>query len=258
MNPRAATALSSIATLFAVACAAYLLADFAHEGLGHGGACLVLGGKSLLLTTTTQHCSTQSRLIDGAGPVSGIAIALLAWLWLRFTPPRSPPLRVLLCLTFAYAAFWNFGYLIKSGLLDQGDWAFVIAGLEPAAAWHAGLVVMGVVLYALAMRMLSTVVRAKLTSPSGLRPFAFALITYLTAGALSALGALFDPRGLSTILTDALPSSLGSIGLVWVGWVMQSRNPELRIAIPSSPAFMAVGLAAAMIFVAVLGPGLRF
>ena len=257
MSARAA-AIGTVVTLSAVACAAYLLADFAHEGLGHGGACLALGGKLILLSTTNQICSIQSRLIDGAGPVSGIAVALLAWLWLRFAPPRSIASRALLCLTFAYAAFWNFGYFLKSGLLDQGDWAFVIAGFEPAMAWHVGLIVFGVVLYAVAMRMLGAVIRGSLASASGLRPIAFALTAYLAAGALSAIGAFFDPRGPATILTDGLPSSLGSIGLVWVGWMMGRRSPELRIAIPPSPAWIAVGLASAIFFVAILGPGLRF
>ena len=257
MSARSST-VGTIVTLSAVACAAYLLADFAHEGLGHGGACLALGRKLILLSTTYQICSAQSRLIDGAGPVSGIAVALLAWAWLRFAPPRSIASRVFLCLTFAYAAFWNFGYFLKSGLLDQGDWAFVIAGLQPAAAWHAGLIVLGVLLYVVAMRMLGAILRESLASASGLRPFAFALTAYLAAGALSALGAFFDPRGSATILTDGLPSSLGSIGLVWVGWVIGKRSPELRIAIPPSPAWIAVGLASAVFFVAILGPGLRF
>jgi hypothetical protein len=254
------------ATLVAVACAAYLAADVAHEALGHGGACLALGGKLILLSTTYADCSVRSRLIDGAGPVVGIAVALLAWAWLRFATPRSQASRasqasrVFLCLVFAFAIFWNVGYMMKSGLTDQGDWAFVINGLEPSFAWHAALTVLGLVLYIVAMRMLTAAIVATLPAgeAAGWRPLAFALTAYLTAGLLSAAGAFFDPRGPSTILTDALPSSLGAIGLVWVGWVMNKRRPDFRIAAPTSLVWMAAGVASAAVFIAVLGPGLRF
>jgi hypothetical protein len=251
--------LGSVVTLLAVACAAYLVADVAHEGLGHGGACLLAGGKSLVLSTTYQYCSVPSRLIDGAGPIIGIVVALLAWAWLRFAPPRAAPQRAFLCLVFAFAIFWNVGYMVKSGLTDQGDWAFVIRGLRPAAAWHAGLTILGIVLYAIAMRLSGAVIRRTLAiGPSGIAPFGFALTALLAAGALSAAAAIFDPRGASTILTDALPSSLGSVGLIWVGWIIGKRSPDLRIALPASPAWIAAGLVSAIFFVAVLGPGLRF
>jgi hypothetical protein len=252
--------VGSVVTLLAIACAAYLVADVAHEGLGHGGACLALGGKLILLTTTFEDCSIRSRLIDGAGPVVGIAVALLTWAWLRFTRPASIAARTFLCLTFAFAVFWNVGYMIKSGLTDQGDWAFVIKGLEPSIAWHAALTVLGIVLYALAMRMLSMAIAGNLSAGDapGQRPLALALTAYLTAGLLSAAAATFDPRGPATILTDALPSSLGSIGLIWVGWIMNKRRPDFRITALRSPAWMVVGFASAAFFVAVLGPGLRF
>ena len=254
-----APSLGSVVTLLAAACAAYVAADVAHEGLGHGGACLALGGKLILLTTTFEDCTIRARLIDGAGPVAGIVVALLAWAKLRLAPPRSGASRVFLALVFAFAAFWNVGYMVKSGLTDQGDWAFVIAGLEPGMAWHAGLTILGIVLYVLAMRMSGAVMRTALASEaSSMRPFGFALTAILAAGLLSAAAATFDPRGPATILTDALPSSLGSFGLVWVGWLMNKRDPGLRVAIPSSPGWIAAGIASAVFFVAVLGPGLRF
>jgi hypothetical protein len=252
--------IAAVAALLAVACAAYGVADVAHEGLGHGGACLALGGKLIVLSTTFEDCSIHARLIDGAGPVAGIIVALLAWIWLRFAPPRLPASRVFLCLIFAFAIFWNVGYMVKSGLLDQGDWAFVIAGLEPSAVWHAGLTILGVGLYVAAMRMLSAAIVRNLPAGGGVgqRPLAFTLTAYLAAGLLSAAAALFDPRGASTILSDALPSSLGSIGLVWVGFTMNKRRPEFRVATSSSPLWIAAGLASAVFFVVVLGPGLRF
>jgi hypothetical protein len=247
-----------VATIAAIACAAYLAADVAHEGLGHGGMCAALGGHINLVSTTYADCSIRSHLIDGAGPVTGIVMALLAWAWLRFAPPRGQGARLVLSLLFAFAIFWNVGYMLKSGLTDKGDWAFVIAGLQPALAWHVGLTVAGVLLYAAAMRQMAWLMIARLGGGEGTRPFAFTGIAYLAAALLSAAGALFDPRGAGTILTDALPSSLGSVGLIWTGFLLQRQSPALRFAVPFSSPWLALGLASGALFVALLGPGLRF
>jgi hypothetical protein len=234
-------------TLVAIAFAAYGFADIAHETLGHGGACLLSGGRSLLVDTTFQDCSLRSRWIDGAGPAMGIAVALSAWLGARRV--RGENLRIFLVLVFAFAAFWNVGYLIKSGLSRTGDWHFLIEGLEPSGAWHIGLAVAGVVLYIAAMRMLA---RAWPTG-EGMRSGAFSLIAYGAAAVLAAAAACFDPRGTQTILSDALPSSLGAIGLPLVGL---RRSGD--VAVQPSTIWVAAGLASAAAFVAMLGPGLRF
>lgn len=236
-------------TLIAIAFAAYFVADIAHEGLGHGGACLALGGRVLMLDTTFEDCSIRARLIDGAGPVTAILVALLSWTWLRYAPPRASAARIFLCLVFAFAGFWNVGYLIKSGLTYSGDWHFVVEGLQPAAAWHIGLAVVGVALYAGAMRMLAQVWPAG----DGMTSRAFAISAYLAAAILSAAAGALDPRGAAIVLSDALPSSLASIGLVLVG----SRQTA-QAAVTPSALWIAAGLACAVVFVALLGPGLRF
>jgi len=247
-----------LATLIAAAAAAYGAADLAHEGLGHGGACLALGGQLRTLSTTYADCAISSRVIDGAGPVAGIAVALIAWIWLRWTPPRAYAARAFLCCLYSFAIFWNVGYLVKSGLFDAGDWAYVIRGLQPVVFWHVVLVVGGGVLYAIAMRLLAQVMRNELSGPGKRTPRAFALIAYGTAAVLSVAAAAFDPRGPSTILNDALPSSLGAVGLAYVGWMMGRREPDLRLAETGSVGWMLSGLIAAGLFVGVLGPGLRF
>ncbi len=226
-------AFGGLVTLAAMACAAFLTANVAHEGLGHGGMCVALGGQINFVSTTYEDCSIRSHMIDGAGPVAGIIVALLAWAWLRFAPPRGQGARLFLALTFAFAIFWNVGYMIKSGLTDQGDWAFVIAGLQPAAAWHVALTAIGVALYAIAIRALGWLMFTRLGG-EGERPFSLALIAYLTAVLLSVAGAWFDPRGAATIFSDALPESLGAVGLIWAGFVLQRRVPEFRMAAPFS------------------------
>jgi hypothetical protein len=239
--------LSRALTLIAIAFAAYLVADIAHEGLGHGGTCMALGGRMLLLDTTYEDCSIHSRWIDLAGPMIGLAVALLAWAGAY--KARLANLKVFCALLFAFAAFWNLGYMLKSGLTHSGDWHFAILGLEPEGVWHAALAVAGIALYVAAMRLLAAVWPSGGDMPSS----RFAIIAYAAAAVLSAAGGLLDPRGPETVLTDALPSSLGSIGLVLVG--LRRRG---GVTLPVSWAWIAAGAVSAVVFVRLLGPGVRF
>ena len=237
---------TSVLTLIAIACCAYAVADLAHETLGHGGACLASGGKVLLIDTTFEDCSVHSRWIDGAGPLTGIAVALLAWLGARNA--KTANWRVFLMLLFADAMFWNIGYMLKSGMASAGDWHFLIEGLQPANAWHIGLAVAGFALYIAAIRMLARVWPAG----RGLSSGQFAVIAYLTAAVLSAAAGFLDPRGPHTILGDALPSSLAAVGLPLVG-----LRQLTEVGITPSSAWMIAGAISAVVFVAILGPGIK-
>jgi hypothetical protein len=250
----------SVLTLCACAFAAYALADIAHETIGHGGMCALLGGKIVYVSTTFEDCSIRSWIIDGAGPVGGIAMALLFWSWLAIAAPASAAGRAFLCLGFGFAAFWNFGYLIKSGLTDQGDWAFVIKGLAPFAAWHAGIAIAGIALYVASIHVLARLLARHLacTGPGALKPFAFSLGAFVAAIFLACAAAYADPRGPGTILSDALPSSAGAVGLPLAGSFLQRDAASLRLAVPASTGWTVAGIAAAAAFVALLGPGLTF
>ena len=249
-----------LATLIAIAYAAYFAADIAHEALGHGGMCLALGGRLIFLSTTFEDCSIHSRLIDGAGPMAGIVVAILAWIWLRRRPPHDQNMRAFLLLTFAFAIYWNVFYLIRSGITDQGDWAFVIAGLEPKLVWHGAMTIMGVVLYGIATRATAASLRTDFveSAGAGISPFGFAMTAFVAAVILSAIAAQFDSRPVAPNLIDKLPSALAALGLVWAGWTTSRATPELRMAIPQSLTWTTIGAASAILFVMVLGPGLRF
>ena len=139
--------------------------------------------------------------------------------------------------------------MIKSGLMYDGDWHFVIANLQPAAAWHIGLAILGIVLYIVAMRMLVRIWPAgeDMTSSS------FALIAYLAAAALSAAGGAFDPSGHGAILTDALPS----LARIDRPSCLVGLRRTAAWTVPVSAGWIGAGLLSAVIFVAVLGPGIR-
>jgi hypothetical protein len=216
----------------------------------------------LLLSSTYEECSLRSPLIDGAGPMAGIVVAILFYLVLRLKPPKSGATRAFLLLGFAFTAFWNFGYMIKSGIYDTGDWAFVIAGLHPAIVWRTVQTILGIVFYAVTMRLLTTSLRrdfaADEPSPSDQTPFAFAALAFGTAVIAASVAGIFDPRGMQTVWRDAAPSALAAIGLIRVGYRTAKANPAARIAIAALPTWIAIGGLSAVVLIAILGPGLRF
>ncbi len=212
----------------------------------------------LSLSTTYEGCSIHTRWIDAAGPLMGLVVAMLARVWIWVTPPRSQNMRAFLCLLFAFTAFWNVGYLVESGILYRGDWRFVIEGLRPVAVWRAGLVVGGISLYIVAMRTLGALLAGSFGPGAGWRPQVFGLIALLVASALAAAGGAVDPRGSAIMLTDALPAALSSFGLVWVGFIVHRRLGSLRIETSPSPVWIVTGIFCTVVFIGVLGPGLRF
>ena len=46
-------------TIAAIAMVATVIADFIHEGLGHGGMCAATGGQPLVLSTVHFECSAE-------------------------------------------------------------------------------------------------------------------------------------------------------------------------------------------------------
>lgn len=55
-------------TVAALGLLAMCLVTFAHEAVGHGGVCLLLGGHIRLLTSSVFRCDISSRWVDAGGP----------------------------------------------------------------------------------------------------------------------------------------------------------------------------------------------
>src|SRR2546427_355944 len=64
---RPAGRLLDVPTVVAIAIVAYVLADVLHEAVGHGGACVLTGGKPLVLSTVHFDCGGDSRWVAAAG-----------------------------------------------------------------------------------------------------------------------------------------------------------------------------------------------
>ena len=77
------------ATLVAVAVLAYALANLVHEGLGHGGTCLLAGGRPLALSATHFEedpgslTASAGKWVSAGGTLANVAFGVLALVALR-------------------------------------------------------------------------------------------------------------------------------------------------------------------------------
>jgi hypothetical protein len=229
-------------TLIAIGVVSYIFADLCHEALGHALVCLITGGKVLVLTSVFFRSDPGSRLVDAAGPCANLLAGAVLLMALARARKVSLPTRLFLVFAMAFNFFWGAGYFLYSGVADEGDWALVIRGLPAPMFWRAALVVLGLVGYSLATRLVARAVGG-FAGGSDIRRLV--LIPYVAAGVAACLAALFDrgdPSGalagaaretfLANVVMLALPGSVarragvGAPDGIYVarslGWIMGS------------------------------------
>lgn len=130
---------------------------FDHEALGHGGACLLLGGHIRLLTSSLFRCDIPSEWIDPAGPGMNLFIGLSALIARIFIPLRFSKTRLFLILVTAFSFFWEGGYLIHAMHRQNGDLYFfarsLLANVTVADRWIGAA--LGLALYLATVRLTS-------------------------------------------------------------------------------------------------------
>jgi len=73
------TTKPDLLTIAAIAIAATVIADFIHEGIGHGGMCVATGGQPLALSTVHFECSADTRLVAAGGTLANLIFGALFW-----------------------------------------------------------------------------------------------------------------------------------------------------------------------------------
>jgi len=237
-----------ILTIIAIAIVAYALANVIHEGLGHGGACLLVGGRPIELSSLHFRCEADSKFVSSAGCIANVIAAFVALMFFRRRPSFFLWLFTTINLLMAS------GYLLFSGVMRVGDWVNVCRDLPPIV-WRPALAIIGAGLYFLVARY-SARLLAPLAGRDGARRMT--LIPYFTGGILYCVSGLFNPVGPILIAISAAAASFGGTsGLIWL--VEFIRNPEGDgIAIERSYGWIAAGAVVAAIFIGVLGPAIRF
>jgi len=253
-------------TIAAITIVATVIADFIHEGLGHGGMCVVSGGQPLAISTVHFECSADTRLVAAGGTLANLILGALFWGAARAVK-QAASWRYFFWLLMTFNLLQAGGYFLFSGIGNFGDWAAVVAGWQPDWAWRVGLVALGAVTYFfLFVPLCLRELRPFLGTDAVIRVWRARQLTlapYLTAGFLSCVAGALNPVGPLLILLSAAAASFGgNSGLAWMWTLLRGpRVPSSRWQMPEierSWRWVIAGVVLAILFIAGLGPGVKF
>ncbi|HTS28966.1 MAG TPA: hypothetical protein VMH81_24010 [Bryobacteraceae bacterium] len=206
--------------------------------------------------------AAPSRPVSAAGTTANCiagAFSLLLFSRLKTWTPSAG-----FCWLFGVFNLMNSGDLVASAVTNSSDWANVIAGLSPPWLWRCILGLAGIILHVksvnLAARLL---IRRFASGETGLADLArLTLPAYLAAGLVMTIASIFNPIGPQLILPSGVAPSFGlNAGLLWVRRIVPQRartHSAATNAMPLSFFWIALALLLGGVFVAVLGPGIRF
>lgn len=262
-------------TVLGVAVVAYCMAVVIHEGLGHGGACILAGGRPKVLNAIYFSCddagfgTSSKRLLAAGGSIANVVAALIAWTAMRLSEGKRGARHYFLWLLFALNVLIPSGYFLFSGIIGFGDWAAFVEGLRPAWLFRIIVAGVGVILY--------FIVAPRLLMP-GLNPYLgrdkerrqrrakqVALFPYLTGGITFVLAGLLNPVSIMLVLLSGAAASFG--GTSWLAYYPGGSEDEkrFRASAPEEPAriprrlgWIVAGAIVFAVFVGVLGRGITF
>lgn len=252
-----------VPTVLAIGVVSFAAVTVIHEALGHGLACLLVGGKALAVSSTELRCDGPqdgARLaVTAAGSIANIVVGLAAMAAGIVLGPARGVWSYVLWLFGATNLFHAGMYMLIGPLTGFGDWSYVARNLEPTLVWTIGITVLGYGVNVVGSRLARRPVWQPLAGveeqerETRMRlltrlPLAAALVVSLAAGLLSPL----QPR---YALVTSLLAPLVLLLLVRLpSWPERDPPaPPVRIA---SWAWVVAGVVVGLGFVLVLGPGL--
>jgi hypothetical protein len=260
-----------LVTVAAVSVVAYALANLLHEGLGHGGACLLVGGRPSVLSSlhfdgnTTGLAPWANRLVAAGGTLVNLTVGGVMLACLPAFRNAPAQIRYFAWLIAIVNLFQGTGYLLFSGVAGIGDWAAVIEGFSPIWPWRAALAVSGGVSYFFVMWMamisLGPFIGGEHRSRYR-RALVLSLVPYITGAVLYIVSGLFNPEGMALVLVSAAAASLGgTCGFIWAPQLLRGKlippAGEPFALIARSWAWIAGAAVVMLLFIAVLGPSIR-
>jgi hypothetical protein len=129
-------------TIAAIAMVATVIADFIHEGLGHGGMCAATGGQPLVLSTVHFECSADTRLVAAGGTLASLIFGALFFVAERAVR-QTASWRYFFWLLMTFNLFDAGGYFLFSGV------GISVIGLRlwGNGSRRVGLIALGTVTY---------------------------------------------------------------------------------------------------------------
>jgi hypothetical protein len=247
---------SFVATVAGIALAAYVACDLIHEVLGHGTASFLTPGvRALSLSSVALQSSGPSRFVSAAGSIANVLAGVVALLLAR-RRRGFDAMRYFLILLGALDLLNGTGYLLFSAILEIGDWAAVVRGLEPAWAWRVGLGVVGAATYAGSMLVIAKEFARAGVAPAEMRRLLFP--AYVAGGLLLVAAAAMNPIDPMLILTSGASAGFGAMaGLLAVPALAARRGAYAGGAtLPRSAPWMIAGAVTGLLFIFVVGQGI--
>jgi hypothetical protein len=254
-------------TIACIGITTYILATVLHEAVGHGGACLLAGGRPIVISTVHMECSADTHLVTAGGTLMNVAAGAVCFPLGRLTPRTSSRIKYFLWLSMTVNLFIAAGYFAFSGIGGFGDWALFIRGLGPEWIWRVGMTIFGAAAYMLVARFSLLEMRPLIGSGQTrrfIRAVRLSRIPYFAGGILACVAGSLNPQGLILVVLSAGASTFGGTsGLVWMNdWLKGERIPlgsePQPVPIRRSWPWIVTALVFALVFIVVLGPGVRF
>jgi hypothetical protein len=258
-----------VPTMIAASTVAWAMVDVLYEIVGHGGAAVLLGVPVRAVSTTTIFADwdqiqsiADNQIIHVSATLLNLATGCLALAALRSRRVTGPASRYCLWV-FATFSFVVVTLNLTLGVAG-GDWAVVIEGMQEGGPWRAGVLAAGVVVGVLGYLLPLKLWLPDLCGHRGLqlKVTATPVLVLLVVQTLSVLGSPFRALPMDSG-TNALVASVALfvycglwLALVNLVPVPRSSAPVDSIQLPRSRIWLAVGLVVAVLFIALLGPGL--
>jgi hypothetical protein len=258
-------------TVAALAVLVHVIAVVTHEGLGHGGACLLTGCTPQRITTmqfegderALSHFALQ--VVSAGGTIANLLAALVTvWFLRRRRDAAAGSAWFFLWLLTTVNLLQATGYLFYSGVTNIGDWADVVGGFKLAWLWRVALAVIGAYTYwqsvNWAMRQLGKRLHVSADARTSLA-YQYTLIAYLAAGCLELIAGLREPGGAMIVLISGAAASFGGTsGLAWGPQLLRNERFAARhkppLSLPRSWPTIVAAAVLGVLFVIILGPGL--
>jgi hypothetical protein len=256
-------------TITAIAVVVQLICSVVHEILGHALAAVLLGGHLLHVSSVDADYSLDGlsmgaqRIVHAAGILMNFIFGFVVHVAAKGVATASANIRYFCWLLGHVNFFIGGGYMMALSFAGFGDVDAFVTDLPSPALWKTAFTAIGAAIsFATLRHGLRTldpflggdyIVRRK-------RGKALTLVPYVASGIVSVVAGLFNPVGMILVATSAAASSFGGQAfLAWMPAFVRARksDEEAELVMPvHSVLWIAVGLIALIVDVAILGPGL--
>ena len=252
-------------TVIAIAVMAYAGANIAHEIIGHCGMALLVGNRCTVVSSTyiplaSMPPTWKYNIIVVAGCAANFTVALICLGSLRSSRISEPALRCFLWLLMSVNLFLASAYIASAPIIKYGDSYILIYELPGQLFWRSAVVLAGAALIYLSFQ----VCRKELGRLIGFggpaaRSIALQVVVpaYLAGGIVTVTSALFTQTEAKYAQLQAAGGTFGlTIWLLLLPLRIPAPAPGANFQIPRSVGTIVAGALTAMIFIAVLGPGI--